>query len=125
VDTSKIKYDEILRECTSADGQLELLAIRDGEDYIGGFVNDDSGWHIHGDMLVPEYGDSPRKALLAWVEAIIDDKEIIAISKMANGRLNIWHSSEPGEEKEYVEPGEKLVLRYWSGREYVTKSGSH
>jgi hypothetical protein len=98
----------------SNDGQLTLLVYQDGDDWIIGF--DDSEWHTHGNMLIPEYGDSPAIAAENFIKAILEDKELIVITEFPNRRSIISTTNDPESEKRYKLSEETLTFRTWSGK---------
>ncbi len=98
----------------SNDGQLTLLVYQDGDDWIAGF--DGYEWHTHGDLLVPEYGDSPAIAIDNFVKAILENREFIAISEFPDKRSLISVIDDPQSEKELKLPEETLTIRTWSGK---------
>jgi hypothetical protein len=104
----------ITQKHVSDDGLLKLLVCNDGNDWFAGFEN--SEWHIHGDQIVPEYGDSPSIAIANFIKSILEDQEIIAISKLPNKPAVISITDDPAFERKNKLPEEILTLRTWSGK---------
>jgi hypothetical protein len=105
---------DIKQKYISCDSRLKLLVGKDGDDWIVGFEN--SEWHTHGDLLVPEYGDSPAIAAEHFIKAILEDREIIAISEFPNKPSIISITDDPESERKHKLPEETLTIRTWSGK---------
>ena len=103
-----------LRSATSADGAMTLELFGD-DDYLG-FAG--QAWHTHGELLVPDYGDAPKTAANTFFDSVVSDREIVCISDTPDGKRAIWITDDPRKELKYVEPGETLVMRLWSGQTY-------
>lgn len=109
---AQVNKMDLKQKHVSTDGCLALLVYQNGDDWIIGF--DNSEWHIHGDLLVPEYGDSPENATENYVKAILEDREIIVISYLP-GRPSIISITDDQEfEKKHKLPEETLTFRTWS-----------
>ena len=92
------------------------LELFEEDDFYLGFSG--QAWHTHGDLLVPEYGDFPRSAALAFFDSVLADNQIICISDSPDGARAIWITDDPAIELKYVQPGERLAMRFWSGQTY-------
>jgi hypothetical protein len=101
-----------LRKAVSPDGNLTLGVFADDDWYVG---FEGQAWHTHGDLLVPKYGDDPRSASLAFFDSVLQDQEVICVSKRG-GREEVWITEDAEKESRYLEVGEVLDLRLWSGR---------
>ena len=105
-----------LRSAQSPDGTL-VLELFEGDDYYLGFKG--QAWHTHGDMLVPEYGETPKHAASAFFESVVADEQPICVSERQGRKTEIWVTDDPEKELKYLEPGESLLVRYWSGKLHV------
>ncbi len=105
-----------LRCARSPDGAL-VLELFEENDYCLGFQG--QAWHTHGDMLVPEYGETPKEAASAFFESVIADEQPICVSKRQGRKTEVWVTDAPEKEQKYLELGELLVVRFWSGKPYV------
>ena len=106
---------EPIRRATSEDGTL-TLGLFDEDDFYLGFQG--QAWHTHGDLLVPEYGDSPESAAHAFFDSVLADEQVICISDALAAERSVWITDAPAKELKYVQLGETLVMRFWSGRIY-------
>jgi hypothetical protein len=70
-------------------------------------------------MLVPEYGETPREAASAFFESVVADEQPICVSERQGRKTEIWVTDDPDKELKYLEPGESLLVRYWSGKLHV------
>ena len=102
-----------LRSATSPDGLITLELYE--SDFIVGFK--DQAWHTHGDLLVPEYGASPREAALAFFDSVVGDQEVICVSREQGKDIRLSITHDPDAEAKYVQPGEQFQMRLWSGKE--------
>jgi hypothetical protein len=109
-----LKYKHI-----SSDGHLTLLVYQNSDDWIIGF--DGFEWHIHGNLLMPEYGDSPAIAAKNFMKAILEDREFIAISEFIDKPSIISIIDDPESERKYKLPEETLTIRTWSGKQKISR----
>lgn len=108
--------DAPLRTAVSPDGEL-TLELYEADDFYLGFKN--QAWHTHGDLLVPEYGASPEEAAIAFFDSILADGQPICVSRGTGREVELWITDDPASEFRYVEDGEVLFIRFWSGKHYV------
>ena len=106
--------EEPLRKSVSPDGKLTLELFSTDEYYLG-FAG--QAWHTHGDLLVPEYGENPESAALGFFDAVVSDREAICVSKRIGKEEAISITHDPEAAPRYMEEGEVLQLRFWSGIE--------
>jgi hypothetical protein len=104
----------IVEEHTSPDGFLRLIVTREsGGDVAIGF--DGYTWHTHADILASLSGLSESEAIQQFVEHIIGDDQIIAVS-WVNGKVrDVRPTDDPKGEYTYKPPEELLEFRRWSG----------
>jgi len=103
-----------LRRLVSPDGKFTLELFSSDEFYLG-FAG--QAWHTHGDLLVPNYGDTPETASLAFFDSVTRDNEVICVSKRIGRDEEISITDDPDSASHYMEDGEVLLLRLWSGTE--------
>jgi hypothetical protein len=108
--------DTPLRTEQSPDGEL-VLELFEADDYYLGFRG--QAWHTHGDLLVPEYGATPREAALAFFDSVVAGSQPICVSRRVGRDVEMWITDDPETEHKYVEDGETLFIRDWSGRRVV------
>ena len=106
--------EEPLRRVVSPDGKLTLVIFEE-DDYLLGFEGQQ--WHTHGPLLVPQYGSESKQAALAFFDAVIEDREIICVSKRREKEEEVRITHDPEADVRYMEDGEVLQLRRWSGAE--------
>jgi hypothetical protein len=71
--------EEPFRKAVSPDGKL-TLGVFEEEDYLVGLHGQQ--WHTHGTLLVPQYGYDARAAALAFFDSVLQDDEVICVSKV-------------------------------------------
>ena len=106
---------KILEEHSSPDGFLRLIVTRDdtGDTTIG---FDGYQWHTHGDILAAVYKLPEEEAIREYIDSILLDYQIIAISRVNGSIRNVWPSDDPIVDCEYYKASEELLeFRYWSG----------
>jgi hypothetical protein len=103
-------------EHISPDGILRFVVFREDEDLSLGFSGYD--WHTHAELLVGPYGASEEEAAGRFVEDLLNDKLVIAISSIGGVVKDVWITDDPGSERSYEPEEENTVLRYWSGRSW-------
>jgi hypothetical protein len=107
----------IIRKETSPDGLLTLVIEKlENDDYLLGF--EDYAWHTHGDLLIGEFGitdTTPELTVQSFLNQIIQDKIPFVVSYFNNEIKDIWITDDPASEYKYIQPGEKIVIRNWSG----------
>lgn len=106
---------EILEQHRSPDGLLRLLVLRDQTgDVAIGF--DGHTWHTHANILASRPGVAEDKAIREFVDHIINDEAIIAVSRIGGAISEAWPTEDPKREVRYKPAGETLEFRRWSGR---------
>lgn len=108
--------DTPLRSAQSPDGEL-VLELYEANDYCLGFRG--QAWHTHGELLVPEYGATPKEAALAFFDSVVAGRQSICVSRRVRRDVEMWITDAPQTEPKYVEDGETLFIRDWSGRRVV------
>jgi hypothetical protein len=106
------------RTHTSPDGVLTLLVepIDDG-DWAIGF--DGFPWHVHPGQLMGTYGETAEQALANFVSAILNNKEIILVTRRDGKIVDAFVSDNLPLSLEYLKD-EEVELRYWDGRQAKT-----
>ena len=103
------------REYVSPDQVLRLLVVvGDDGDISVGF--DGCDWHTHGDLLAALTRVSEPEAVERFVQDVLGNHAVIAVSRMEGEVRDIWVSADPASELQYLARGESLELRYWDGR---------
>jgi hypothetical protein len=104
----------IVEDHSSPDRILRLIVMRedDGEVVIGfeGYA-----WHTHGDILASISGLPEDEAVRRFVDDIIRDHQIIAVSRVNGQVRDVWPTDDPQSEFEHKPPEEALEFRRWSG----------
>ena len=104
----------IIEEHYSPDRFLRLIVKRDEEgDTSIGF--DGYSWHTHGDILASMSGLPEAEAIREFVNQIINDYQIIVVSRINGEIRKIWPTDDPEGEDEDKLPEESLEFRRWSG----------
>lgn len=100
----------IVKEYVSPDNTLRLVVDRDeaGELTIGfhGYQ-----WHTHGVVLAEISGLPLAQAVDAFVEAILDGTELIAISSIDGIPVDAWVSDDCRYLRKHLDPGESMSFR--------------
>jgi len=100
----------------SPDGTLQFLVIRtpDG-DITMGFS--DYPWHTHGDVqaAVRNSSESPEAAAERFVDELLSNKLVIAISIVAGTIRDIWIADDPEANRKWCQDGETIEFRLWDG----------
>ena len=77
----------------SPDGVLKFLVVRGGGDVTLGF--EDTPAHTHADILAALSGLSPDEAVSQYVDALLENKSVVAIATVNGQVRDIWISDEP------------------------------
>jgi len=101
-------------EHISPDGTLRFIICREDNDVSLGFAG--HPWHTHADLLVGTYGESEAIAIDHFVEDLLNDRSIIAVSRIGGVIQDVWITGEPLSELRYKAEDEDIEFRYWSGR---------
>ncbi len=72
-----------------------------------------SDWHTHGDLLVPEHGQSPRAAAMSFFDLIVNDAQPIFV-RHSTGQA--WLVSYPEHELAPHHASQTVSVRLWSGK---------
>jgi hypothetical protein len=99
----------------SPDGLLTLIVRQiEPNDWVIGF--DGFPWHTHPDQLLGIYGDTAKSALENFVSAILNNREIILVSRSAGGIVEAFISDNLELSLGYLRSREEeFELRYWDG----------
>jgi len=101
-------------EHISPDGTLRFIIERDDNDLSLGFAG--YSWHTHADLLAASFGISEQEAIARFVEDLIDDRAIIAVSRVGGKIHDVWITDDPLSEMRYKPEEEDIKFRHWSGR---------
>ena len=108
---------------TSPDGMLRLMVVRKHGDIDIGF--DGCSWHTHGDVLVGDYalrgetGLTPETAVKRLVADIVQNRAIIALSRVGDRLQDIWVTDSPDDELRRASANESVECRYWNGDPWI------
>jgi hypothetical protein len=106
---------QIVEQYISEDGLLKFIvcADDDGDTALGfeGFA-----WHTHADILASLSGLSQPEAVRRFVNDILDDRAVIAVSRIGAAIHDVWVTEIPASELKYKPDDETIEFRYWSGR---------
>ena len=99
----------------SDDGLLKLIVCRedDGDTAIG-FEGFD--WHTHTDLLASSWGLSEPDALRRFVDEVLDDRAIIAVSRARGEVRDVWITDDPDSDLRYKTADETIEFRHWSAK---------
>jgi len=101
-------------EYVSPDGLLRFIVVRADDDTSLGFAGHE--WHTHGDLIAGSFGVTEREAIARFVEDLLGDRSVIAVSRVGGGIRNVWVTDDPASELRYKPAEEEVEFRYWSGR---------
>jgi hypothetical protein len=106
----------LVAEHISPDGTFRFIIRRDDEDLSLGF----SGyvWHTHADLLAEASGAPEPVAVARFVEDLINDRTVIAVSRVGGVIRDAWVTDDPISELRYKPEEEDIEFRYWSGRRW-------
>jgi len=104
----------IVEEHHSTDRLLRLVVIRedDGDVSIG---FDGCSWHTHGDILAAEAGKPEIEAIREFIDRILRDRQLLAVSRIAGEVRDVWPSDDPDGESRHRDANESIEFRRWSG----------
>lgn len=112
----------ITQEYVSLDGSLRFLVEIDDEgDVLLGF--DGFPWHTHADLLAGTSSRSELQAVDQFVQDLLGNIAVIAVSHVDGKVRDIWVSDDPAGESRYLGEGESVELRYWDGRKWGMQVG--
>ena len=103
----------IIGEYVSPDDQLRFVLEKDEQDISLGFEG--YPWHTHADMLASTLGTSQALAVDRFVEDLLGDRRIIAVSRIGGKIRDVWITTDPWSDLRYGSDDEVLEFRYWSG----------
>jgi hypothetical protein len=103
----------IIGEHVSPDDRLRFVVERDGQYISLGFEG--FSWHTHADMLASAFGTSEALAVERFVDDLLGDRCIIAVSRIAGTIRDVWITTDPQSDLHYASDDEVLEFRYWSG----------
>ena len=107
----------ITHECVSPDARLRFIVVEhDDGDVSLGF--DGFAWHTHGDILAALSKTSESEAVEQFVRDLLENRALIAISRIAGEIRNVWITDDPASEFDDLLPDESVELRYWDGRNF-------
>jgi hypothetical protein len=105
---------EIIEDHRSPDRFLRLIVTRDDDGDVSiGF--DKYAWHTHGDIEASLPGLPEPDAVRKVVNRIINDEQVIVVSRINDAVQDIWPTDDPQGEFKYKPPEESLEFRLWSG----------
>lgn len=96
----------------SPDGKLTFLVIRDPKETSLGFEGVPS--HTHGDMLAEHYGVSEDEAIRVHLDALLNNRLVIAIATVDGRTRDIW-TTDKIEHDKYKPANEIITYRHWNG----------
>jgi hypothetical protein len=104
---------KIIAEYVSPDDQLRFVVQEDEQDISLGFEG--YPWHTHADMLASTFGTSEALAVSRFVDDLLGDRCIIAVSRIGGTIRDVWITTDPRSDLRHGSDDEILELRYWSG----------
>jgi len=106
---------QVVEQHTSNDGLLKFIVCRDDDGEMAlGF--DGLVWHTHADILASLSGLPHADAVRCFINDILEDRAIIAISRIGDAIADVWITEDPTRESKYKPEEEAIEFRYWSGR---------
>jgi hypothetical protein len=73
-------------------------------------------WHTHADILEASSGAPEQEAIARFVEDLLNDRSVIAVSCVGGVVQDVWMTDDPASKLRYKPEGEEIEFRYWSGR---------
>jgi hypothetical protein len=105
------------REYVSPDGSLRFLIVSEDEGEVTlGFAG--FSWHTHADVLAAVTGRSEAAAVERFVQEVLGNRAVIAVSRIRGEVQDVWVSDRPASESRFLCEGESVELRYWDGRKW-------
>jgi hypothetical protein len=117
----------VVEQHISVDGLLNFVACRDdnGHMTLGFAVACREGdndmtlrfyGHIHADILASLSGLPEAVAVRCYIDDILEDRAVIAVSRIGDGIRDMWVSDDRVSELRYKPKEETIEFRYWSGQ---------
>jgi hypothetical protein len=117
----------VVEQHISVDGLLKFVACRDdnGDMTLGFAVVCREGdnditllfyGHTHADILASLSGLPEAVAVRCYIDDILEDRAVIAVSRIGDGIRDMWVSDDPVSELRYKPKEETIEFRYWSGK---------
>jgi len=100
-------------EHISPDGMLRFVIERDDDDVSLGFSG--FSWHTHADLLRGTYGATEQEAVVRFVEELLNDRMVVALTRIGGVIQDVWVTDDPASELRYKPEEEDIEFRYWSG----------
>ena len=101
------------RRFESPDRALVFLVVEEDGDVTLGFEG--YAWHTHPDSLRFE-NFAGATTVEGFLEALLQDRLIIAISRVEGTARDVWITDDPAKEQLWLGGGEALEFRFWSGK---------
>lgn len=101
------------RTHSSPDGLLRLRVWTSAGDVTLGFEG--FGWHTHADILAATYGMSQEAAVERFLQSVLENKEVIVISRKGSEILDVWITDDPQRELRHDSEDEAIECRFWDG----------
>jgi hypothetical protein len=105
-----------IREYVSPDNQLRFVVVYDEQDISLGFEG--FPWHTHAGMLASELGMSEELAVNQFVDDLLSDRCIIAVSRIGGRIRDVWITADPTADLRHKPDDEIIEFRYWSGTQW-------
>jgi hypothetical protein len=97
--------------CVSPGGTLTFVVEREAGDVIVGFEG--TPWHTHGDLLACAYGTSQEEAVAAFIEALLQNRTVIAVASVRGIVSDVWVTDEPFKSDHHKPEDEVIAFRFW------------
>jgi hypothetical protein len=108
------------RAYVSPDGALTFVVAREAGDATLGFAG--MQWHTHADVLASEYGVPQDEAVDRFIAALLQNKSVIAVSRVAGIVSDVWIVDDPLEPDPYQPEDEAIEFRFWDGTPFLPVS---
>src|SRR5262245_23848066 len=91
----------------SPDGRLHFIVVTDHTGDISlGF--DGFTWHTHADILAAEYQLPESEAVNHFINDLLNNRKIIALSKINGTLADVWITTNPADEQRYLQADETI-----------------
>jgi hypothetical protein len=104
-------------EYVSPDGILRFL-VQTADDGVVCLGFDGCLWHRHAHDLSAATGLSQREAVERYVRDLLENRAVIAVSRVGERITHMCVTEDPAAETLYLPPGMSVELRYWDGTQW-------
>ena len=79
-------------------------------------------WHTHAEILAALSNTTQEAAIERFVDALLGNRVVIAVSIVAGRIAGVWVSDDPTKADRYKPDDEAIAFRFWDGTPWVSSA---